>query len=855
MMTKRMEFRNIGRAAFAAAVLLFSVITVAFSQRCFAADAAQPLYMDRTAPIESRIDDLLPRLTLEEKILMIHGDSSGMDTTPIPRLGIPRLSMTDGPHGVRHGQATAFPPGVVLASTWNEALLERVGAGIGRETLAKGRNIILGPCVNIHRVPVGGRNFESYSEDPYLASRIAVGYIKGVQSVNCMATVKHYAANNQEWERGTISVEIDERTLREIYLPHFEAAIKEAGSWSIMCSYNRINGTYACENPHILNDILKNEWGFQGFVMSDWGAVHSTDPTALSGMDVEMPNGAFTGSLLLESVRAGRVPESAIDGKVRRILRAMMATGLFDHTIYVDGAWVDSAENRSVALDAAREGIVLLKNDGGVLPLDRNKIKTLAVIGPNATVARVGGGGSSVVTPFYSVSPLEGIFKQAGAGVDVRFAQGCDLAMSASFEVLPTAYLIPKDDPGGEHGLLAEYYGNQQFNGDPLLKRIEKQPEFNGDNGLPAPGLRSETVSVRYSGELVPPADGKYTITAVGTGIIHLYINGKLKINSYDFEGLKGEKTTVSLKAGERYRIKFEYASTGGRPFAKLGWTPPDWDPVEAAARLAADSDAAVVIVGLDMRIEGEGNDREDIELPGRQNELIDKVLAANPRTVVVLVNGTPLNISGWVKRAPALVEAWYGGEEGGRAIGEILFGDVNPSGKLPVTLPVNIDQTREFLEYPGGGGKVHYNEGIFVGYRYYDTKNVEPLFPFGHGLSYTTFAYSNMKIAPAASGDIVTTVSLDVENTGARAGQEVVQLYVRDIEASVPRPLQELKGINKIKLEPGEKQTVTFSLDRRAFSFYDVKTSGWLAEPGAFEIRVGSSSRDIRLTGKMDLK
>lgn len=855
-MNGHLNFRNIKHAAFTFA-LLACISFTAFSQRCPAAEEEQPLYKDQTAPIEARISDLLPRLTLEEKILMIHGDSSGMDTTPIPRLGIPRLSMTDGPHGVRHGQATAFPPGVVLASTWNESLLQQVGAGIGRETLAKGRNIILGPCTNIHRVPVGGRNFESYSEDPFLASRIAVGYIKGVQSVNCMATVKHYAANNQEWERGTISVEIDERTLREIYLPHFEAAIKEGGSWSIMCSYNRINGTYACENPHILTDILKNEWGFKGFVMSDWGAVHSTDPTALSGMDVEMPNGAFTGSDLLDSVKAGRVPESVIDDKVVRILRAMMATGLFDRKIFVDGSWVDSPQNRGIALQAAREGIVLLKNDNGVLPLDRNKIKTLAVIGPNAAVARVGGGGSSVVSPFYKVSPLEGIYKEAGADVEVRYAQGCDLTVTANFEVIPTAYLIPKDDTGGVHGLLAEYYDNQQFNGDPVLTRIEQQPDFNGDNGLPAPGLRSETMSIRYTGELVPPADGKYTFTAIGTGITHLYINGKLKINGYDFEGLKGEKTTVPLKAGERVRIKFEYSSTGSRPFVKLGWTPQGWDPIEEAAKLAASSDAAVVIVGLDMRIEGEGNDREDIELPGRQNELVAKVLAANPRTAVVLVNGTPLHIESWVKNAPALVEAWYPGEEGGRAIAEILFGDVNPSGKLPVTLPVNIEQTQAFLEYPGGEGKVHYNEGIFVGYRYYDTKNIDPLFPFGHGLSYTTFAYKNLKISPEQAGaaNPAVKVTMDIENTGTRSGQEVVQLYVSDKESSVPRPLQELKGIKKIRLEPGEKQTVTFELDGRSFSFYDVKKGGWTAEPGAFEIRVGSSSRDIRLTGTMELK
>ncbi|HOX27754.1 MAG TPA: glycoside hydrolase family 3 protein, partial [bacterium] len=371
--------RGVGRG-FAKRYLVLSLsflfVMAAAGVKLAPAADEKPVYMDPSAPIEKRIADLLPRLTLEEKIGMIHGDrklNTAMDNTPVMRLGIPRLAMTDGPHGVRMDTSTAFPPGVSLASTWNENLIGQVGAAIGRETLAKGRTVILGPCVNIHRFPFGGRNFESYSEDPYLAGRIAVGYIKGVQSQNAVATVKHYAVNNQEHERGTISVEIDERTLREIYLPQFEVAVKEGGSLALMCSYNRINGVYACENKHILTDILKDEWGFKGVVMSDWGATHSTIETAMAGMDIEMPFGDYTGDKLLEAVKAGKVPESVIDDKVSRILYVIFKIGLFDRKININGDWVDSPEHRAIALDAAREGIILLKNKGDVLPIDRNK--------------------------------------------------------------------------------------------------------------------------------------------------------------------------------------------------------------------------------------------------------------------------------------------------------------------------------------------------------------------------------------------------------------------------------------------------------------------------------------------------
>ena len=842
------------------AILLMS-FAMCFAARAVTAGADElPLYKDPAAAVEERIDDLLPRLTLEEKILMVHGDSkTGMDTTAIERLGIPKLSMTDGPHGVRWGQATAFPTGVSLGATWNEALLERVGAAIGRETLAKGRNIILGPCINIHRQPFGGRNFESFSEDPFLAGRLAVGYVKGVQSQNCVATPKHYAVNNQEVERMTVSAEISERALREIYLPHFRMAVQEGGAWSIMCSYNRINGTYACENPHLLTDILKKEWGFQGFVMSDWGAVHSTVATALSGMDVEMPDGKYLGADLLAAVKSGAVPEAQIDAMARRVLRVMFLSGIFDGKAAAASDWVDSPQHRAVALDAARESITLLKNENRVLPLDRGSVKSVAVIGPGAVAAHIGGGGSSQVTPTHAVTPLEGMLAQAGPDVEVRYALGCETNVDIPFSAIPVEYLTPSGPSSGVTGLLAEYFEGDFASG-PGITRVEAGVDRNwGVTGDPAPGLRRDNFSVRWTGTLTPPSSGKHKLVLlVNDGSGSLVVDGKSRALVYALNGVYMYKDpVVSLEGGRAHAVKVEFKGTGTRASIKLGWIRQGDNPLEQAARLAADSDAAVVFVNLDRSAEGEGNDRETLSLPGLQDELIRMVAEAQPRTAVVFTGGTPVLMHKWLAQTPALIAAWYPGQEGGRAIAETLFGDINPSGRMPVSFPVSWEQSAAYPNYPGADGKVLYEEDILVGYRWHDTKNVPPLFAFGHGLSYTTFDYSGLKIrlesADAESPRAV--VSVNVKNTGKTAGKEVVQLYVKDEKASVLRPEQELKEFRKILLQPGETKTVTMVLDSWAFSYFDEKTMKWVVEPGRFEIRVGRSSRDIRLKDKITLK
>ncbi|MFH1539775.1 MAG: glycoside hydrolase family 3 C-terminal domain-containing protein, partial [bacterium] len=639
----------------------------------------------------------------------------------------------------------------------------------------------------------------------------------------------------------------------------FKAAIQEGGAWSIMCSYNRLNSVYACENKHLLSDILKEEWGFEGFAMSDWGAVHSTVETALAGLDVEMPNGVYMGEKLLEAVKSGKVPESVVDDKVRRILRVMMISGLFDGKIKVDETWLDSPEHRSLALEAAQEGIVLLKNENGVLPLDRKKLNSIAVIGPNATAARLGGGGSSTVTPTHRISPLEGIVDLAGDDVEIRHAMGCDLHVPVKFEIIPPEHLSPEGGEEGEHGLRGEYFSVDNFEGEPAVTRIDGEINFDWVSSELPERLKRDSFSVRWRGKLVPPVTGTYNLVAISNdGTSHLFINGKSKLNTWSFNGIHhGKSAKVKLKAGEEYEIRYDFKSMGVRSMVKLGWVLPGRDPIEDAAKLAGDSDAAIVFAGMDSGLEGEGHDRDSLELQGLQNELIEAVAAANPKTAVVLINGTPLMINRWLDKVPAVVEAWYPGQEGGRAISQILFGDVNPSGKLPVTLPHSWEECPAHGNYPGENGSVRYEEGIFLGYRYYDKENIDPVFPFGHGLSYTNFEYSGLEIVPNIidSNSDIFKVMLDIKNTGARAGSETAQLYVRDIESSIERPVKELKGIRKIHLEPGESKKITFEIGLPALSFFDPSKNRWVAEPGLFEISIGSSSRDILLTGDLSLK
>ena len=764
-----------GRAAavgLALAVLLgVGAVAVARPRTPAQEEPARAVYKDTKQPVEKRVEDLLGRMTVEEKVSLLSG-ANWMETVAIPRLGIPSIKMADGPAGIRSWfgpsaltnaadskfpkfASTAFPSGIGVAATWDPATAQAVGQALGQEVRAIGRDMILGPTVNIQRVPLWGRNFEGYGEDPYLAARIGVGYIKGVQGEGVIATVKHFAANNEEFERHRVDEAIDERTLQEIYFPAFKAAVQEAGVWSVMSAYQKVNGRYCSENAYLLQDVLRKEWGFTGFVVSDWGSTYSTDGPVNAGMDIEMPGGEVARAWLategakkngnggdflspekvLPRIAAGAIRQATVDENVRNILRVLFVSGIFDRAqaAATGAAEIDTPAQRAVARRAAAESLVLLKNSGNLLPLDPAKIKTLAVIGPNAAVARTGGGGSSLVRSKYSVSPLAAIKERAGSGIQVRYAQGAAI-----------------DEEGVSGAGL-----------------VENLSAAGGGDAAAAEKLRAEAVAI------------------------------------------------------------------------------------------AANTDAVILVVGDNARVESEGFDRKTLDLPPGQDELIAAVVKANHNTVVVFNAGAPVNVSRWVNDVPALVDAWFGGQETGHAVADVLFGDVNPSGKLPFSYVNELKESPVYGNYPGENLQVKYAEGIYVGYRYFDKHGIAPQFPFGYGLSYTNFGYSDLKIKPAAGSAQAQTfeVRLKVRNEGKRAGAEVVELYVHDGHSSVDRPVKELKGFRRVELAPGQSGDVTFTLDRGALSYYSTEKKAWVAEPGKFEVLVGASAADIRVKGALELR
>jgi len=652
---------------------------------------------------------LVGQMTLPEKIAELHGIRDATHyryVPPIDRLHIPALHVANGPCGVGPAgdrpqkPATALPAPISLAASWDVDLARRYGVIIGQESKDLDEELLEGPDVNIARVPQNGRTFEAFGEDPYLVARMGVSEIQAIQSQGVIANVKHYAANNQETSRFTINEIVGERALHEIYLPAFEASIKEGHVASLMGAYNKVNGAFCCENDKLLNQILEKDWGFNGFVTSDFGAVHSTIPSALAGLDLEMPTGIYFGTNLEAAVTSGAVPMSVIDDKLVRRFRTMMQFGMFDHpaTTQPIPAQADGLEARLLAED----GMVLLKNTGDELPLDPAHLHSIAVIGPYAAGAATGGGGSSHVVPLYTVAPVEGIQQRAGAAVKVGFADGKDVAQ---------------------------------------------------------------------------------------------------------------------------------------------------------AVALAKSSDMAVVMLG-DRETEGRDH---SLTLAGGQDQLVAAIAAANRHTVVVLKTGSAI-LMPWVKKVPAILEAWYPGEEDGNAVAAVLFGNVNPSGRLPLTFPVHLKDlpanTPE--QYPGVNGVAHYSEGIFVGYRHYDARNIKPLFPFGHGLSYTTFRSKKLVIAPRSvsaknNADQTVTVDFDVSNTGKRSGKDVAELYVGfPSTPDTPEPPLQLKGFAKVPLEPGQTSHVSLKLNARSFSHWDENIHGWSITPGTYRLMVGASSRDVRLQGKL---
>jgi beta-glucosidase len=812
---------------------------------------------------EQRFETLLNDLTLAEKVSLLSGSSLWF-TTSVERLGIPMIKVSDGPNGARGdsslagGKVTAacFPAAVSLAATWNPDLVAQIGKAIGEEAKTKDASLLLGPTINIHRSPLNGRNFECYSEDPHLSTRMAVAYINGLQSQQVGAVPKHFVCNDSEFERNSISSDVDERTLREIYLPPFHAAVTEANTWAVMAGYNRLNGTYVGEHRELLTDILKEEWGFDGLVMSDWFGTPSTEDAANNGLDLEMPGPPhWRGERLLAAVEAGSVSTEAIDEAARRMLRTLARTGAFKQPAPKQDEAIDRPEHRALIRMAAAEGAVLLKNESAVLPLDPSKLAKIAIIGPNAKVARISGGGSAQLNPHYRVTPYEGIAAAVGDQVELGYELGCTNHKTLP-HLDPTLVAPRGHEPEG--GFTITYFDSLDLSGDPVFEELSPSSEQWWMDVI-GPGINAEAFSARIASTFTPRESGPYQFSLTNGGKARFLIDGREVIDNWTAPtpgeayfgfGSTEVRATADLIVGQTYDLTVEYSSQDAWAIKAVRFgmlAPVPADSIERAAALAAASDVALIFAGLNGDWESEGYDRKDMELAGEQNALIERVAEANPKTVVVLQTGSPVSMP-WLDKVAGVIQAWYPGQECGNAIADVLFGAVNPSGKLPQTFPVHLEDNPAYINYPGENDHVRYGERIFVGYRYYEKKKIASLFPFGYGLSYTTFAYNNLRFSSQEIGpDDQLTVEIDVTNTGQRAGQEVVQLYVRDIAARLSRPEKELKSFTKLVLAPGETATASLTLDRTSLAYWDDMEHAWVAEAGEFEVLVSSSSDDIR--------
>ena len=797
-------------------------------------------------------------MTLEEKIDML-GGVDGFFIRGIPRLGLPKLKMADGPIGVRNfGPATAMAGGIALAATWNPTLAERVGIELGRDARAKGVHFLLGPGVNIYRAPMNGRNFEYFGEDPFLASRIAVGYIKGVQSQGVSATVKHFMGNNSEFDRHNTDAIIDERTMREIYLPVFEAAVKEAQVGAIMDSYNLTNGTHLSQSGYLNTDVARKEWGFAGIMMSDWSSTYDGVAAANGGLDLEMPSAAFMNrQTLLPAIQQSKVSVATIDDKVRHILRTAIQFGWLDRDQIDMSIPRYNQQGRRVALEAARESQVLLKNEGGLLPLNKSKIKSIAIIGPDAYPAVPVGGGSARVEPFAATSYLQGLSNYLGTAVQVYYARGVpslgEMAGATSFSTAATE---------GKPGLNAEYFNNKDLQGTPAVRRTEQHVNFRAGTSADYP---AQTLSSRWTGYYVPQEAGDYDIFVASTGedggFYRLYLDDKLIFDNWTTSRAAVGQTRFTLAAAPHKVLLEQHGRSrwlGTR--MQFGIIRHGSVVSDEAKKLAAKADVVVVAAGFDPETESEGADRT-FNLPPAQDELIEAMATANKNTIVVITSGGNVDMNGWLGHVPALIETWYPGQEGGTALAEVLFGEVNPSGRLPVTFERRWeDNPVSDSYYPAAGtNKVVYKEGVFVGYRGYEKNGTRPQFPFGYGLSYTSFSYGKLSItqgiAKGGGPELWwAEVSFDVTNTGKRAGADVAQVYVADTHSKVPRPAKELRGFAKIELKPGETKRVKVVLNQRALSYYDVNEKQWRAQAGDFDVLVGPSSAQIELRGKLTL-
>ncbi|TRM68227.1 glycoside hydrolase family 3 protein [Schizophyllum amplum] len=839
-------------------------------------------------PADFDIDEVISQLSVSQKVKLLCG-KGWWHTEPIPEVGIPSMRMSDGPNGVRGTQffngvpSSAFPSSTGLGSSFDVELAEEIGKALADECRAKGCHVLLGPTVNTQRSPLGGRGFESFSEDPVLNGTIAAAYINGLQSKGVSATIKHFVANDQEFERFSISSDISERALREIYLKPFQIALKKADPWAFMSSYNRVNGLHVSENKRLLDDVLRKEWGFNGLIMSDWIGVYSTTASIKAGLDLEMPGPtAMRGRAVERAMAGGKLDVSDLDFCVRNILgllKRAYASGIpFD----APEEGLDTPEVRALLRRAAADATVLLKNDKGVLPLKKGT-KSIAVIGPNARYAMTSGGGSARLLSTYAISPLEGIEEEAKkVGAEVKYHIG---ATSHKYLPLLDEHIKQAD---GEAGALIEFW-----NEEPAGDFISTQPDFSAGlkpcvwstptkstNCFLMDGIDTSKVNykchIRFTTKFTPDVSGDWDFGLNLAGRGNLYLDGQLIIDlstnpelgeAFFGLGTVDVKTTVKgLKAGQSYDLEIRINSAdfqarsspfecfGGIRLGAMPTTNQD-TAIAEAVEMAKASDVALLIIGLNHDWESEGFDRQNMELPGLTNRLVSEVLQANPNTVVVNQSGTPVEMP-WVDEAHTLLQAFYGGNEVGSGMADVLFGNVNPSGKLALTFPKRLEDNPSWPFFGSQGetpGHVLYNEGIYVGYRSYEKRNLAPLFPFGFGISYSSFEYSDLSLSPLSdTGDL--TVSFKIKNTSNIAGREVAQVYVTDPQSSAPRPAKELKGFTKVALAPGETKTATVKLERDAFSFYDERKMSWIAEKGVFGVWVGASSADIKLKGDVEL-
>ena len=842
----------------------FPIVLVALALLGYAATAklaiAQAPALD-SPTIEAKAKAMLANLTLEQKIELIGGVDS-MFTHAEPAIGLPRLKMSDASVGVRTwGPTTAYAGGVALAATWDRSFARKLGQSLGEDARARNVNFLLGPGVNIARSAVNGRNFEYLSEDPFLNGQLVTPYIEGVQSQGVIATVKHYAVNNQEYDRHNVSVEVDERTLREIYLPAFEAAVTKAHVDAVMNSYNLLDGVHATQNEFLNLKVLKGDWDFKGVLMSDWDATYDGAAAANNGLDLEMPSPRFMNAkVLLPAIKDGSVKESTIDEKVLRLLRVTLRYGFLDRPQWDPTVSTYSLADRPVALEGARESLTLLKNDGGILPLDAGKVKTIAVIGPDAWPAVTGGGGSSEAQAFEPVSILNGIANLVGTNVHLLYTRGLPEMSDVFWQT------------HWEGSVKAETFPSKDFTGTPDANSIDNINNYKQEWWGPSDKTPR---SIRYTGTYKAARQGKYLVLAAAAGNDHfkVMVDGKQIVEQAQIEGQHPEFASIDLSAGQTVTVVAEYLpGFVGNRFG-LGIANEADMISEDVKKIASAADVVVVSVGFNTSTESEGFDRTFV-LPWGQDSLIETVAAANPHTIVTVTSGGSVDTRRWLDKVPALLHTWYPGQEGGTAVAEVLLGKQNPEGKLPVSFDRSWEESPSVQYYypiKGANTSLHvtevgqppvdyviphvkYDDGLMVGYRYWTTTGKHPLFPFGFGLSYTTFGFSKLNVPASATSGNAVTVSFDVTNMGKVAGAEVAELYVSDPSAKAKRPERELKGFEKIRMAPGETKHVTINLDARSFSYWDESTHKWTIDPGKFIILVGDSSENTPLHADLTL-